>query len=78
MLSHILRNAKPPNERNISKEEEKALKDLKNDDSIVILPADKGKKTVVMNRKDYTEKIMTREPIARSPTKEKKQQLNGR
>lgn len=39
---------------NLTKEEKKALEDLKSDDSIVIKPADKGGATVVMNKTDYT------------------------
>ena len=34
-----------------------ALKELKKDESFVILPADKGSSTVVMNTMDYQRKI---------------------
>ena len=34
-----------------------ALKDLTNDEKILVLPADKGKATVVMNKADYDDKI---------------------
>lgn len=34
-----------------------AIKQLKHDDSIVILPADKGNATVVLDKKEYTEKM---------------------
>uniref|UniRef100_A0A6P7FRM3 Uncharacterized protein LOC114333345 n=1 Tax=Diabrotica virgifera virgifera TaxID=50390 RepID=A0A6P7FRM3_DIAVI len=44
-------------EQNISKEEIKALKTLKNDDSITILPADKGNATVIMDKIQYEDKI---------------------
>ena len=40
-VSEILKSAKPP-QRNITHEEEEALKELKKDESIVILKADKG------------------------------------
>ena len=44
----------PSNHRsNLTIEERQALKDLSGDDDIVIKPADKGGKVVVMNRKDY-------------------------
>jgi hypothetical protein len=33
------------------------LRDLKNMENIIIMPADKGGKTVVMNRNDYINKI---------------------
>ncbi|XP_072021904.1 uncharacterized protein [Amphiura filiformis] len=42
---------------NLSKEEKRALVDLKKDDKIMILPADKGKSTVVLNKVDYEEKV---------------------
>ena len=42
---------------NITLEERKALKELKKDESIIILPADKGKATVILDRKEYDEKI---------------------
>jgi hypothetical protein len=35
------------------------LEDLKKDDDIVILPADKGRMTVVMDKLDYTNKAKT-------------------
>ena len=34
-----------------------ALKSLRNDASIVILPADKGNVTVVMDKKEYVSKM---------------------
>ena len=42
---------------NIAQEERKALKELKKDESIIILPSDKGKATVILDRKEYDEKI---------------------
>ena len=36
----------------------KTLKELESDTSIVILPADKGRATVILNREDYLEKFM--------------------
>ena len=38
-------------------DEQKALKRLKTDENIVILPADKGRVTVVMNKTDYKDKM---------------------
>ncbi|BHF77576.1 hypothetical protein SprV_0602068400 [Sparganum proliferum] len=43
--------------RCISQSESKAMRELRRDDSIIILPADKGRSTVVMNREDYNEKL---------------------
>ncbi len=40
----------------LTKQERQALKDLKNDDDIIILPTDKGRMTVVMDYSDYTNK----------------------
>ena len=48
--------ARPP-KRNIDKAEEQALKELKEDKDIVILKADKGNCTVIMDRPDYDQKI---------------------
>ncbi|BHF69399.1 hypothetical protein SprV_0301244300 [Sparganum proliferum] len=42
--------------RCISQSESKVMNELRRDDSIIILPADKGRSTVVMNREDYNEK----------------------
>ena len=54
-VSKILKSAKPP-QRNITHEEE-ALKELKKDENIVILKADKGNATVVMNATEYNDNI---------------------
>ena len=45
----ILRCAKPPKD-NLFKEQRKALKELRNLENEVILPADKGNTTVMMTR----------------------------
>lgn len=54
--SAALRNIKPP-KQNFSKDEHTALKALKSDDTIKILPADKGNATVLLNKDDYESKI---------------------
>ena len=43
-------------DNNLTKDEQQALKRLKND-NIVILPADKGRVTVVMDKTDYFDKM---------------------
>ncbi len=43
----------------LTKQERNAIKDLKNDDDIIILPADKGRMTVIMNKSDYIDKAET-------------------
>lgn len=54
--SVALSNIKPA-KPNISKNEHLAIKKLKNDDNIKILPADKGNATVVLNTRDYNNKV---------------------
>ena len=56
-VSITLQNSKPPKD-NLSKDERKALKKLQSDTSFLILPADKGRSTVILNREDYLEKCM--------------------
>ena len=53
-----LRKAKPP-PPNMSSSEFRAMKELRKDDSIIILQADKGKATVVMDKVEYEDKIST-------------------
>ena len=52
-----LQNSKRPKD-NLSKDECKALKELQPHTSIVILPADKNRSAVILNREDYLEKCM--------------------
>ena len=56
-VSLTLQNSKPPQD-NLSKDECKALKELQFDTSIVILLADQGRSTIILNRKDYLEKSL--------------------
>lgn len=62
--THIIRRSKLP-KCNLKSEELKALKSLRNNKNIIILPADKGNSTVIMNREDYKQKIneLLRNPI---------------
>ena len=55
-ISGIIRRAKLPMD-NLSKEHRKVLKSMKKMEDVVVLPADKGNTTVVMNKKDYCMKI---------------------
>ena len=52
----VLRNAKQPKD-NITKEYREALKELRKNENIVIVPADKGSSTVVLKREDYHSKL---------------------
>ncbi|KAJ8049244.1 hypothetical protein HOLleu_01906 [Holothuria leucospilota] len=55
-MLRILKKAKM-SKSNILHKEKVALSELKSDDSIIILPADKGRSTVVMNKEQYIEKM---------------------
>lgn len=48
----VLRQGKPPKERNLTRAEQEALRELKTDESISIVKANKGNCTVVMNKID--------------------------
>ena len=59
----------------MTKDEQHALKGLKNDENIIILPADKGQVTVVMDKTDYFDKMdalvknkQTYQELKRNPT----------
>ena len=52
----LLKRAKPP-KNNISRGEKKALKDLREDQDRMVLMVDKGVAMVVMERKEYQEKV---------------------
>ncbi|KAM4034656.1 LOW QUALITY PROTEIN: uncharacterized protein ACNLHF_021323 [Anomaloglossus baeobatrachus] len=61
--------------RNVTIEESRAIRDLKNNPNIVIKPADKGGSIVVLNKKYYIDEILsqlgdtsTYVPISRDPT----------
>ena len=44
---------------NITKDKTLAIKNIRKDDNIIILPADKANATVVMNKAEYTTKLET-------------------
>ncbi len=77
----ILKSAKlPPS--NINREEWKAIQSLFKDKSIRILPADKGRITVVMNTEQYEKQMLTMledkntyEVLKKDPTEENKIKL---
>ena len=69
---------------NLTKDEQ-ALKRLKTDENIVILPADKGRVTVVMDKTDYYDKMdtlvndkQTYEELKRDPTPSLQRKLNSK
>ena len=55
-MAEVLRKAKPP-KPNMSFKQHSAVCALRNDSNIVIVPADKGKATVVMDRMGYDTKM---------------------
>ena len=54
-ITLTLQNYKLPKE-NLSQDERRALKELRSDTSIVILPADKGRFTVILSHEGYLKK----------------------
>ena len=54
-VSIVLQQAKPPSP-NLSFHQRRTIQDLRSVETIVILPADKGRATVVMNSDDYNRK----------------------
>ena len=55
-VAGLLHSAKPP-QSNMSKGERQALGNLAKNKDIAILPADKGKATVIMDTEDYELKV---------------------
>ena len=55
-IARILKQARP-SKPNISKEEWKAIKELRTDKDYLVLTADKGVALVVIDKKDYTKKM---------------------
>ena len=51
-VTSTLKQAKAPRKQNLSSSQTKALKGLKTDHNILIIKADKGNSTVVMDRSD--------------------------
>ena len=44
------------NDQSITKKERKAIEDLRKDENVMILPADKGRTTIVMDKQEYLNK----------------------
>jgi hypothetical protein len=56
VMEQLQKFVKRPIKRNLSKKQRAILKSLRNDDSIVICSADKGRAIVILNRNDYIKK----------------------
>ena len=83
-MTSTLQSVSLPNS-NLTPDEQKALKRLKTYDNIVILPADKGRVTVVMDKTDYNDKMdslvndkQTYEVLKRDPTPAQPRKLNNK
>ena len=79
-MKTILKKAQPPRQ-NITKEERKAIGELKRDNNRLILTADKGVALVVMDKEDYVQKAKelldqpTYRTISSDPTTKYKNKL---
>ena len=80
-ITGVLKSAKVP-KQNITRQERTALKGLQKEKSITILPADKGKATVIMETREYQDKMKemlndeaTYEKLKKDPTKKYKAEL---
>ena len=83
-VTSTLQSASLPNS-NLTTDEQRALKRLKTDQNIVILPADKGRVTVVMDKTNYNDKMdslandkKTYEVLKRDPTPALQRKLNNK
>lgn len=56
----MLKEAKPV-KCNLSYQQRRCITNLQKDTSIAVVPADKGRTTVIMNREDYNEKVLADE-----------------
>ena len=80
-VSRALKRAKLP-KSNVRKEEWEAVSRLRNDTSIVVLEADKGNATVVMDAEEYEEKALNLigkppfKKLTRYPTKSNEKRVN--
>ena len=80
-IARILKQARP-SKSNISKEEWKAIKELRADKDCLVLTADKGVALVVIDKKDYIQKMNqlledknTYRPLKMDPTNKQKNRL---
>ena len=80
-VAGVMKSAKLP-KPNITKKERQALIELRKEKSIMILPADKGKATVIMDTGEYEQKVKTMllkcktyEKLNKDPTPKYKRKL---
>ena len=75
----LLRKARAP-KANLTREEKKALKELRQDQDSIVLTADKGVATVVLDRKEYIEKTeaLLVQPVYKTINKDPTNKLKAR
>ena len=80
--SCLLRDHHPPSQFNVTPAEQRAIKKLREDQSKVVLTADKGVDIVVIDKQDYTDKALnllsdtnTYRTISKDPTTKLRNQL---
>ena len=79
-ISLTIQKADPP-KANLSRSEKLALSQLKQDESIIILPADKGRATVILDKADYINKCNDHldngpyEKLKKDPTESTKKEV---
>ena len=62
-VANTLKTYKVPAVVNISKEEKRALDNLRKDEQVTIVPADKGRSVVVMDEDEYKQKVSVLFPL---------------
>ncbi len=82
-IVNLLKRAKPP-PRNITWEEESAIRALKSDPDLIILPADKGNAIVILDREEYKkvesmlDDHLTYEKIKKDPAPSLERKMNAK
>uniref|UniRef100_A0A8C5PCD7 Reverse transcriptase domain-containing protein n=1 Tax=Leptobrachium leishanense TaxID=445787 RepID=A0A8C5PCD7_9ANUR len=83
MVLDEMENIQPMKSQNLTKEEKEALKELAEDTTIIIKPADKGGGIVILNREDYHEESLrilndrvVYQQISHNPTEEIKKKFD--
>jgi len=56
-VANALKTCKLPATVNITKKKERALNDLRKDEEVTVVSADKGRSVVVMDKDEYQEKV---------------------
>ena len=56
-VANSLKTCKLPAAVNVTREEERALDNLRKDEEVTIVPADKGRSVLVMDKDEYQEKV---------------------